>query len=158
MIVVIVLTDHTSRVYSVESGACLLQYIGHKGSVNSIRFHPNQELILTASGDASAHIWRAPLSQLSHIDASVSFVGINNIHYSVSFITVLHVCIYFVPIPPFFQSTLFFPSSVHQHDQLVVCSPCHILILSHSPQEKSSWHCFLVFLNLVSSYLSLSFM
>ncbi|KAK6970046.1 WD repeat-containing protein 37 [Biomphalaria glabrata] len=64
--------DHTSRVYSVESGACLLQYIGHKGSVNSIRFHPNQELILTASGDASAHIWRAPLSQLSHIDASKS--------------------------------------------------------------------------------------
>ncbi|XP_055859767.1 WD repeat-containing protein 37-like [Biomphalaria glabrata] len=64
--------DHTSRVYSVESGVCLLQYIGHKGSVNSIRFHPNQELILTASGDASAHIWRAPLSQLSHIDASKS--------------------------------------------------------------------------------------
>ncbi|KAH9496069.1 WD repeat-containing protein 37 [Bulinus truncatus] len=64
--------DHSSRIFSVESGACLLQYIGHKGSVNSIRFHPNQELVLTASGDATAHIWRAQLSQLSHIDVSKS--------------------------------------------------------------------------------------
>ncbi|XP_059141764.1 WD repeat-containing protein 37-like isoform X2 [Physella acuta] len=64
--------DHTGRIYSVESGACLLQYTGHKGSVNSIRFHPNQELVLTASGDGTAHIWRAQLSQLSHVDISKS--------------------------------------------------------------------------------------
>ncbi|CAL1531207.1 unnamed protein product [Lymnaea stagnalis] len=60
--------DHSGRIFSVETGSCLLQYIGHKGSVNSIRFHPTQELVLTASGDATAHIWRAPLSQFSPVD------------------------------------------------------------------------------------------
>ncbi|XP_074653054.1 WD repeat-containing protein 37-like [Tubulanus polymorphus] len=51
--------DHTARLYCIETGSCVLQYSGHQGSVNSIRFHPNQELVLTGSGDQTAHIWRA---------------------------------------------------------------------------------------------------
>ncbi|KZC09287.1 WD repeat-containing protein 37, partial [Dufourea novaeangliae] len=51
--------DHTVRVWAVDSGRCLLQYIGHSGSVNSVRFHPTKELALTSSGDNSAHVWQA---------------------------------------------------------------------------------------------------
>lgn len=51
--------DHTACVWSIENGRCLLQYQGHSGSVNSIRFHPARDLVLTASGDCSAHIWQA---------------------------------------------------------------------------------------------------
>lgn len=51
--------DHTARVWCVESGRCLLQYIGHNGSVNSVRFHPTRELALTCSGDGTAHVWQA---------------------------------------------------------------------------------------------------
>ncbi|BFZ22743.1 hypothetical protein BsWGS_25782 [Bradybaena similaris] len=61
--------DHRSRIFCIETAACLLQYVGHKGSVNSIRFHPSQDLVLTASGDGTAHVWRAQLSQIPHADA-----------------------------------------------------------------------------------------
>ena len=54
--------DHTARVWGMESGRCLLQYIGHNGSVNSIRFHPTRDLALTASGDCSAHVWQAAVN------------------------------------------------------------------------------------------------
>ena len=36
----------------------MMQYTGHTGSVNSLRFHPSKELVLTASGDGSVHIWQ----------------------------------------------------------------------------------------------------
>jgi WD repeat-containing protein 37 len=49
--------DHTACVWSIDTGKCLLKYEGHTGSVNSIRFHPSKDLLLTASGDNSAHIW-----------------------------------------------------------------------------------------------------
>ncbi|KAJ8307474.1 hypothetical protein KUTeg_015558 [Tegillarca granosa] len=58
--------DQTARVWSIQSGLCLLQYEGHHGSVNSIRFHPIQELALTASGDQTAHIWGAHVNLTSH--------------------------------------------------------------------------------------------
>lgn len=51
--------DHTARIWAIDSSRCLLQYNGHNGSVNSVRFHPNRELALTASGDGSAHVWQA---------------------------------------------------------------------------------------------------
>ncbi|XP_069700575.1 WD repeat-containing protein 37 [Periplaneta americana] len=51
--------DHTACIWSIETGRCLLQYQGHLGSVNSIRFHPSRDLVLTASGDQTAHIWQA---------------------------------------------------------------------------------------------------
>ncbi|GFN78914.1 WD repeat-containing protein 37 [Plakobranchus ocellatus] len=57
--------DHSGRIYSIETGACLLQYLGHRGSVNSVRFHPTQDLVLSASGDGTAHIWRAQMSSQS---------------------------------------------------------------------------------------------
>ncbi|XP_046553137.1 LOW QUALITY PROTEIN: WD repeat-containing protein 37-like [Haliotis rubra] len=60
--------DHRARIFSVETGQCLLQYAGHQGSVNSIRFHPSQDLVLTASGDETAHIWRAVVTPPTHAE------------------------------------------------------------------------------------------
>ncbi|KAK9874097.1 hypothetical protein WA026_002451 [Henosepilachna vigintioctopunctata] len=54
--------DHSACIWGIESTRCLLQYQGHSGSVNSIRFHPSKDLVLTASGDSSAHIWQAALN------------------------------------------------------------------------------------------------
>ncbi|XP_050311882.1 WD repeat-containing protein 37 [Anthonomus grandis grandis] len=54
--------DHTACIWSVDSSKCLLQYQGHSGSVNSVRFHPSKDLVLTGSGDWSAHIWQAVLN------------------------------------------------------------------------------------------------
>lgn len=51
--------DKTARIWGVDSGRCLTVYTGHQGSVNSIAFHPAQDLVLTASGDGSAHVWQA---------------------------------------------------------------------------------------------------
>lgn len=67
--------DHCACIWSVENGRCLLQYQGHSGSVNSIRFHPSRDLVLTASGDQSAHVWQAvvtleqPLEEEASVDA-----------------------------------------------------------------------------------------
>ncbi|KAB7499723.1 WD repeat-containing protein 37 [Armadillidium nasatum] len=54
--------DQTANVWGIESGKCLLQYAGHSGSVNSVKFHPCQDLIVTASGDHTAHIWQAAIT------------------------------------------------------------------------------------------------
>lgn len=54
--------DHTARIWGIESGRCLLQYIGHNGSVNSVRFHPTRDLVLTSSGDNSSHVWQAAVN------------------------------------------------------------------------------------------------
>lgn len=61
--------DYSSRLWLLnfnqqhqqQSGFCIQQYVGHQGSVNSLRFHPKfntNNLILTASGDTQAHIWQ----------------------------------------------------------------------------------------------------
>jgi WD40 repeat protein len=50
--------DHTAIVWGMHSGRPLLHYKGHSGSVNSVRFHPAKELVLTSSGDGTAHIWQ----------------------------------------------------------------------------------------------------
>ncbi|XP_061112406.1 WD repeat-containing protein 37-like [Conger conger] len=50
--------DHSAMLWSIETGRCLLKYMGHAGSVNSIKFHPTEQMVLTASGDQTAHIWR----------------------------------------------------------------------------------------------------
>ncbi|KAM6452085.1 WD repeat-containing protein 37 isoform X1 [Python bivittatus] len=50
--------DHTALLWSIETGKCLVKYVGHAGSVNSIKFHPTEQVSLTASGDQTAHIWR----------------------------------------------------------------------------------------------------
>jgi len=54
--------DQTAKVWGMHSGSCLLEYQGHNGSVNSIRFHPNKELVLTSSGDGTAHIWQCAVN------------------------------------------------------------------------------------------------
>lgn len=54
--------DHSAAIWSIDSARCLLQYHGHSGSVNSVRFHPSKDLVLTASGDCSTHIWQAVVS------------------------------------------------------------------------------------------------
>lgn len=54
--------DHSACIWSVETGRCLLQYLGHTGSVNSIRFHPSRDLVLTASGDQCTHVWQAAVN------------------------------------------------------------------------------------------------
>jgi WD40 repeat protein len=50
--------DHTACIWNIDTGKCLLKYKGHSGSVNSIKFHPTKDLILTSSGDHSAQIWQ----------------------------------------------------------------------------------------------------
>ncbi|XP_062509455.1 WD repeat-containing protein 37-like isoform X2 [Corticium candelabrum] len=54
--------DKTARVWHSGSAACLLLYEAHTGSVNSIRFHPTEALLCTASGDMSTHIWKVNIS------------------------------------------------------------------------------------------------
>lgn len=54
--------DQTACVWGIDGGRNLLQYTGHSGSVNSVKFHPSQDLILTASGDHTAHVWQAAIT------------------------------------------------------------------------------------------------
>ncbi|KOB64453.1 WD repeat-containing protein 37 [Operophtera brumata] len=56
------LNYHTACVWSVEWAKCLLQYTGHAGSVNSIKFHPSRDIALTSSGDNTAHVWQAAVN------------------------------------------------------------------------------------------------
>lgn len=60
-----ILLDYTAKIWCIETGKILLQYYGHKGSVNSIRFHPCSDLVLTASGDQGAHIWKVAIPAYS---------------------------------------------------------------------------------------------
>ncbi|XP_072034710.1 WD repeat-containing protein 37-like isoform X2 [Amphiura filiformis] len=54
--------DRTARLWCIETGACVLEYVGHLGSVNSLRFHPTEPLVLTASGDKTAHVWKSTVT------------------------------------------------------------------------------------------------
>lgn len=54
--------DHLACIWGIDNGRCLLQYQGHSGSVNSIKFHPTKDLVLTGSGDSTAHIWQAAVN------------------------------------------------------------------------------------------------
>lgn len=53
--------DHLACIWN-EGGKCLLKYEGHSGSVNSIKFHPSKDLMLSSSGDNSAHIWQSAVN------------------------------------------------------------------------------------------------
>ena len=68
---VVTCLDQTCRLWYVQNATCLLQYSGHKGSVNSVRFHPSQDLVLTSSGDGTAHIWRATVTKPLLADSPV---------------------------------------------------------------------------------------
>uniref|UniRef100_A0A8C2CXF1 WD repeat-containing protein 37 n=1 Tax=Cyprinus carpio TaxID=7962 RepID=A0A8C2CXF1_CYPCA len=104
--------DHCSMLWSIETGKCLLKYAGHAGSVNSIKFHPTEQMALTASGDQTAHIWRymvqLPLPQPpADTSVSVKTHTHSHFHFSVSFLCndappmyclssrlVLYICVY----------------------------------------------------------------
>ncbi|KAL5010395.1 hypothetical protein ScPMuIL_012700 [Solemya velum] len=58
--------DHTAKLWCTETGICLLNYLGHQGSVNAIRFNPSSDLVVTTSGDQTAHIWKAQVNLPSH--------------------------------------------------------------------------------------------
>ncbi|XP_052285498.1 WD repeat-containing protein 37-like isoform X4 [Dreissena polymorpha] len=60
--------DHSARIWNVETGLCLLQYLGHSGSVNAIRFNPVKDGVVTTSGEGTAHIW-SPQVSISSMDA-----------------------------------------------------------------------------------------
>lgn len=49
--------DQTAKLWNLCTGHCYGTYRGHKGCVNCIRFHPTKQIILTASGDCSVHLW-----------------------------------------------------------------------------------------------------
>ncbi|VDM08281.1 unnamed protein product [Wuchereria bancrofti] len=56
--------DQTCLLWSLDIGSCLAQYTGHVGSVNGVAFGPsttdsNEFMLATASGDRTAHIWKA---------------------------------------------------------------------------------------------------
>jgi len=56
--------DRTARVWSLSGKAVSdVIYVGHSGSVNSIRFHPRERLVCTASGDRTCHLWKVPSSR-----------------------------------------------------------------------------------------------
>ena len=40
--------------------------------MNSLRFHPTQDLVLTGSGDQTAHVWKPQISLPAHIETLVS--------------------------------------------------------------------------------------
>ncbi|KAK0417526.1 hypothetical protein QR680_013061 [Steinernema hermaphroditum] len=58
--------DATARFWNASRGHCLLQYVGHNGSVNGVAFHPSgadssdQMVVATSSGDQSTHVWKTP--------------------------------------------------------------------------------------------------
>uniref|UniRef100_F1L2F1 WD repeat-containing protein 37 n=1 Tax=Ascaris suum TaxID=6253 RepID=F1L2F1_ASCSU len=59
--------DQTCLLWSLDSGCCLAQYSGHCGSVNAVAFNPSSVdpidlIVATASGDHTAHIWKASIS------------------------------------------------------------------------------------------------
>ena len=64
----------SNSIWSIDSGKCLLQYQGHKGSVNSLRFHPTKDLVLTASGDQTCHLWQAAISPEQMVCTFLSYV------------------------------------------------------------------------------------
>ncbi|TKR68477.1 hypothetical protein L596_024457 [Steinernema carpocapsae] len=71
--------DNTARIWNANRGNCVLQYIGHAGSVNGVAFHPSgadfndQMRVVTVSGDQTAHIWKT--SSLSSPAVASSAAG-----------------------------------------------------------------------------------
>ncbi|TPP64503.1 WD repeat-containing protein 37 [Fasciola gigantica] len=57
--------DNTVRLWTNSAQAnCLMVYLGHYGSANSVRFRTRDHLLLTSSGDGTAHLIRLPFDLL----------------------------------------------------------------------------------------------
>ena len=65
--------DRTAKIWKYDpnhnSAGMLATYTAHTGSVNSVRFHPTQPILCTASGDRSLHLWKVENSSLSSLVA-----------------------------------------------------------------------------------------
>ncbi|CAL8098638.1 unnamed protein product [Calicophoron daubneyi] len=57
--------DSTVKLWTNDNQmGCLMVYLGHSGSVNSVRFRDRDHLLLTSSGDGTAHLIRLPYDLL----------------------------------------------------------------------------------------------
>ena len=52
--------DRTARVWCVDGSSRDVVYVGHTGSVNSVRLHPRERFATTAGGDRFVHVWKFP--------------------------------------------------------------------------------------------------
>jgi len=72
-------SDHTARVWDVESGACLARLEGHRDDVNGAAWSPDGTRVATASFDGSARVFDAAtgacLAVLSGHDGDVNGVA-----------------------------------------------------------------------------------
>ncbi|KAF6773190.1 hypothetical protein AHF37_06967 [Paragonimus kellicotti] len=65
--------DSTVRLWSNDAHLnCLMIYLGHYGSVNSVRFRHRDHLMLTSSGDGTAHLVRLPFDSLIKVAHAMS--------------------------------------------------------------------------------------
>eukprot|EP01132_Coremiostelium_polycephalum_P003174 gene3174-3973_t len=58
-------TDRTARIWTVDGSKIPIVYTAHTGTVNSIRFHPQERFVCTASGDKTLHIFKLPAERNS---------------------------------------------------------------------------------------------
>jgi len=63
--------DRSARIWDLESPMCRYNYLGHKGAVNSIRFHATEPLVCTSSGDKTCHIWKIPAIVWNNFDKQI---------------------------------------------------------------------------------------
>ncbi|VDP87966.1 unnamed protein product [Echinostoma caproni] len=60
------------------TSGCLMVYLGHYGSANSVRFRTRDHLLLTSSGDGTAHLIRLPFDLLMKATNCLSSVSQNS--------------------------------------------------------------------------------
>ena len=58
--------DYAVRIFNVDCQRPVVAYSGHRGSANSVRFYPspNRDLVLSAAGDSTVHLWEFPVSNV----------------------------------------------------------------------------------------------
>ncbi|XP_058291391.1 WD repeat-containing protein 37 [Hylobates moloch] len=73
--------DHTALLWSIETGKCLVKYAGHVGSVNSIKFHPSEQLALTDCTDLVRRNEKSSTEtrQVANVSIFTSFWNINSL-------------------------------------------------------------------------------
>ncbi|CAH8498312.1 unnamed protein product [Heterobilharzia americana] len=65
--------DNTAKLWINDAQLnCLLVYVGHSGSVNSVRFRNKDNLMLTSSGDGAAHLIRLPFDLIAKAASSLT--------------------------------------------------------------------------------------
>ena len=57
-------SDHSLKLWEIETGRELRAFIGHKGAVNQVFFHPNGEWVISASSDSEIRFWEVQTGQL----------------------------------------------------------------------------------------------